>query len=119
MIGGPPTVWGWLWREWVPMPASVSWVLWRALCKAQYPPADAWRARLNAFDAPDRLLSRDLVEDFLQEIATPHALMEVVEALMKEHVLLRRDGHRVQEQILRHVTASGQWKHHRGRRQSA
>jgi hypothetical protein len=95
------------------------WVWWRALLKAQYPPADAWRARIHAFEAPDRALSPDVVEDFLQEIASPQQLIEIVEALMHERVLLQRDGHRVQEHVLAPVSKEGTWKHQRGRRQSA
>jgi hypothetical protein len=84
--------------------------------QARYPPADAWRARFLAFDAPDRVLGRDLVERFLEEIATPQHLMDLVEHLMKERCLVRRDGHQLQEYILAHVDRAGQWKHQQPRK---
>ncbi len=119
MLGGPPQLWGWLWREWCPLPASLAWVLWRALGKTQDPLAAAWRQAFVDFEAPERLLGRDLVEAFLARIATPQQLMDLVDQLMAEQTLLRRDGHQVQEQLLRHVDKDGVWKHQRGRRQPA
>jgi len=68
------------------------------------------------FDRPDRTLSSDLVEDFLGEIASPQQLVEVVEQLLAEKRLLRRDAHAVEEAVLRHVDHAGKWKHHARRR---
>jgi hypothetical protein len=60
MLGAPPKLWSWLTQEWFPLSASQSWVLWRALTKAQWTRAAEWREQIMAFDAPDRVLSRDL-----------------------------------------------------------
>jgi hypothetical protein len=107
---GPPKLWGWLWREWCPISASLSWVLWRALLKAEGRTAVQWREQFLAFDAPDRLLSRDVVEAFLGEIASPQQLMDILERLIEEQRLLRRDGHQLQEQLLRHVAKDDPWQ---------
>jgi hypothetical protein len=107
---GPPRLWTWLCTHWCPIPASLAWCWWRALSKAQYPPADLWRARFVAFDREDRGVSRDIVESFLAEIASPPQLIDLVEHLMKERCLVRRDGHHLQEHILAHVDHTGQWK---------
>jgi hypothetical protein len=115
MLGAPPKLWTWMCTHWCPVPASAAWLLWRAVSKAQYPPVDAWRARFLAFDAPDRLLSSDVVKGFLAETCTPQHLLEVIDHLMKERTLLKRDGQHLQEQILAHVDRTGQWKQQRGR----
>jgi hypothetical protein len=43
---------------------------WRALLKAEDPLAVAWRQALLDFEAPDRVLSHDMVEAFLGQLAT-------------------------------------------------
>jgi hypothetical protein len=111
MVANPPELWSWMCTHWCPIPASLAWTWWRGVMQARYPPADAWRARFLAFDAPDRLLGSDLVEDFFAEIATPQHLMDLVEHLIKERCVVRRDGHQLQEYILAHVTKDGTWKH--------
>jgi hypothetical protein len=96
------------------LPAGHAWVLWRALTKAQWSQAAQWREQFLAVDAPDRVLSRDVVDQCFREIASPHQLMDVVEALRREGTLLPHDARQVEEQLLRHVDGTGQWKHQRG-----
>jgi hypothetical protein len=53
---GPPTLWGWLTREWIVLPPALAWVLWRAVCKAQWSWAAEWsEARGNGEAAIERL----------------------------------------------------------------
>jgi hypothetical protein len=94
-------------------------VLWRAILKAEWSAAVAWRQAFLDFEKPNRVLSRDVVEDFLGEIASPKNLMGLLEALKQEKMLIRHDTHRLEERILRHVAKDGTWKHQRGRRQPA
>jgi hypothetical protein len=115
---GPPRLWGWLWAEWCPLPASLAWVLWRAVLKAQWSTATQWREQFLAFEKPDRVLSRDLVEAFLAEHASPQQMMALVEQLMEERRLLKRDGRQVQDRLLAHVDRHGEWKHRPRRRVS-
>jgi hypothetical protein len=116
MTPAPPKLWAWLTQEWVPLSASQAWVLWRALAKAQWTCAAEWRAQFLAFDAPDRVLSRDLVEAFFGEIASPRQLMDLLEALRREGTLLGRDACQIEEQLLGHVERQGQWKHQQQRK---
>jgi hypothetical protein len=97
----------------------LSWVLWRALGRTQDPLAVAWRQAFCDFEAPNRLLGRDLVEAFLRQVATPQQLMALVEQLEHEGTLLRRDAHQLEERILGHVAKDGTWKHQQGRKQPA
>jgi hypothetical protein len=80
--------------EWVRLPAPLSWVLWRALCKAEWTDAVQWRTTFLDFERPDRVLGRDLVEAFLAQIASPTQLVHLCEQL-----------------LLQQTDASGQWKH--------
>jgi hypothetical protein len=107
----PPKLWDWMVAEWVRLPAPLSWVLWRALTRAEWTVAVQWRATFLDFDAPDRVLGRDLVEAFLGQIASPQQLITLCEQLLAEKRLLRRDAHQLEELLLAQTDASGQWKH--------
>jgi hypothetical protein len=66
MVGAPPKLWNWLTTEWCPLPASLAWTLWRAIVRAQWSTAAQWREQFLAFERPDRVVSRDVVEGFLR-----------------------------------------------------
>jgi hypothetical protein len=63
--------------------------------------------------------SRAVVTVFFARHCAPNDLVTLIETLVQEQVLLRRDGRRIEEVLLGHCDAQGQWKHQRGRRQSA
>jgi hypothetical protein len=119
VLGAPPQLWSWMTTHWCPLPAAVAWVWWRALLKAEDPLAAAWRQAFLDFEAPDRVLSRDIVEAFLARVATPPQLIALLEQLQAEGKLLRRDARHLQELVLTQTDRGGQWTHQRGRRQSA
>jgi hypothetical protein len=96
---GPPRLWGWLTREWIPLPSALAWLLWRAIGKVQWSASVEWREQFLAFEKPNRVLSRDMVEDFLGEIASPKNLMGLLEALKQEKMLIRHDAHRLEEGV--------------------
>ena len=104
---GAPTVWTWLTTRWCPLPTPLSGVWWRAFSKARWSAAAEWREELLSFDREDRVLSSDMVEAFLGDVATPTQLIEVLEKLMEEKRRLLRDGHQFQELVLRHVELRG------------
>ena len=116
MVANPPQLWVWLCTHWCPLPQSMAWLWWRALTKAQWSQAGAWRETFCDFERPDRVLSRDLIEGFLQEIATPKHLVDLLEALREEGKLLRRDAHHLQELVLTQTDRDGHWKHHQDRK---
>jgi hypothetical protein len=90
-------------RQWCPLPAALSWVMWRA----EWRTAVQWREQFLAFEKPDRALSRDNVEGFLAETCTPKQLMILLEELQQEGKLLRRDAHQLEELLLSHI---GLWQ---------
>lgn len=116
MVANPPQLWLWMTTHWCRLPQSMAWLWWRALCKAQWSAAAQWRETFLNFERPDRVLSRDLIEGFLQEIARPKHLMDLLEALMEEGKLLRRDAHHLQELVLTQTDRDGQWKHQQHRK---
>jgi hypothetical protein len=79
---GPPQLWGWLTREWIPLPASLAWALWRALVKARWSLACEWREAFLAFDLPGQWRSGEDVEAFFGQVATPPVLMELLAVLI-------------------------------------
>jgi hypothetical protein len=99
VLGTPPQLWGWMCTHWCPLPASAAWLWWRAVTRAEWSTVVQWRERFLAFDKPDRTLSSDLVEAFLQESATPKQLVGVLEELQREGKLLKRDAHQLEEGV--------------------
>jgi hypothetical protein len=110
MLGRPPQLWTWMTTRWCPLPASQAWILWRALTRAEWPKAVQWRTAFLAYDAPDRLLSRAIVEAFLAEVAQPKHLISLLEALAQEKMLLSHDARRIEGLLLEQVNKDGQWK---------
>ena len=82
---GPPRLWTWITTEWCPLPSRLSWVLWRALIHAWGSTATRWRDAFLAFDREDKLVSSDIVETFLGEIASPQQFIDLLEALVQEN----------------------------------
>ena len=50
------------------------------------------------------------VEVFLQTWAQPQQMMDLLEDLVKQRLLSRRDGHKIEEAVLQMVRPDGQWK---------
>lgn len=117
---GPPRLWGWLTRTWCPLPASMAWTWWRAIARARWSASVEWRTVFLAFDR--RCTGRPnehVVALFFHQHCAPQDLVTLIEALVQEQVLLRRDGRRIEEIVLGLCDAQGQWKQPHGRRQPA
>jgi hypothetical protein len=113
---GPPRLWACLTREWCPLPSSLAWTLWRAIVRARWSGAVEWRTVFLDFARRcTGVPSRAVVTVFFAQHCAPHDLMTLIEALVQEQVLLRRDGRRIEEILLGQCDAQGAWKHQRGR----
>jgi hypothetical protein len=82
-------------------------VWWEALRQAQAAAVVAWRQKLWFFAETTAVLDPDALPAAL---GTPAELVGVVERLVEEHRLSRRDGTAVMEALLGQVTATGAWR---------
>ena len=96
----PPPLWHYLTTAWCPLPADLARAWWFALAHSTWSQAVSWRGQFLAFAQQDGLMTSDVVADFLAEIATPAHLIALVEQLMHEQRLLRRDGRQIEERLL-------------------
>src|SRR5262245_30460433 len=100
---GPPllvalgTSWG--------LPESQQGALWRALCRAQWSEAVAFREAVIAF-APEREQAHTVVHT----TCSPRGLVTVLEALVGEGLLFRQTASAIEDALLRQTDACGRWK---------
>lgn len=106
----PPKLWRCLAQHVLRLDERHSWTWWRALTAARWQDSAAWREQFLAFAHREGHTSAEDVEAFFRAHATPHRLVALIEDLIAERILLRRDGSRLEEQVLRLVQADGQWK---------
>ena len=75
---------------------------WRALERAQWSEAHAFRHSLLLFDARPRL-TPDAVVRFVDQVASPQRLIELLEALVQEGRLSRHEANTLMEAVLARV----------------
>jgi hypothetical protein len=106
--------------DWCPLPRSLAWTWWRALVRAQWSTSVEWREAFLVFARRcDGVPSRAVLAHFFAHHCAPHDLVTLLESLVQEQVLLRRDGRMIEEILLRQCDHEGQWKHQQGRKQPA
>jgi hypothetical protein len=105
-----PTFWRCLCRDGLRLDDHLAWSFWRALSHSSWTLCAEFRASLLRYDtlpAPRPEADRQRV----RELMTPEHLVRVVEALIQQRLLLRRDGVVIEEALLALAAAHGQWKH--------
>jgi hypothetical protein len=86
----------------------LAWTWWNALRKSQWTGCAAFRATLLRYDAQPTPRP-EVDRQHVQGLMTPEHLVELVEELVKQHLLLRRDGSQIQEAILNQLDRAGAW----------
>jgi hypothetical protein len=109
-----PKLWQVLTADWVPLAPDLARAWWYAVAHARWSLATAWREQFLQFARQEGMVTREYVTDFFAKAATLHQLIALVEWLMQEQVLLRRDGKTIEEALLAQADAHGQWKHGQG-----
>jgi hypothetical protein len=104
-------LWGALTRAWgISDREARRW--WTALCHSTWSQAVSWRQALVHFDQQPRQPGPPVVEEtiaFVNATAPPRVVMEVLEGLVQERRLTRREASAIQVQILTRVDREGQW----------
>lgn len=100
---GPPLLQGLAQAYAVPELLLAQW--WRALSQAQWSQASQWREALCRFRP-----THPTAQAFWEEACTPTAVVTILEGLVKEGTLYRQTASQIEERLLRHVDAHGQWR---------
>jgi hypothetical protein len=87
------------------VPAALAVVWWQALSQSHHPGALAVRQAVLLFDAAPVAEAYHLVYG----IGAPQTVIAVLEALVDEGQLLRRQATAIEEAVLCHVDREGQW----------
>jgi hypothetical protein len=110
-----PKLWQFLTEDWLTLDPGLARSWWFAVAHARWSQTAQWREQFVAFANQDGIVTRDVVIDFFEETASLVQLVQLLEALMRERVLLARDGKRIEEHLLQRANAQGAWKHVSGR----
>jgi hypothetical protein len=87
------------------VPASLALIWWQALSQSHHPRALAVRQAVLLFDAAPVAETYHLIYG----ICAPQTVIEVLEALVDEGQLLRRQATAIEEAVLCHVDRDGEW----------
>ena len=112
-----PRLWRYLTQDWLTLEPDLARAWWYAVATARWSVATAWREQFLAFARQDGLVTADVVDDFLAQVATLAQLVQVLEALAHERRLLARDKRQIEEALFAQADAHGHWKKgvgHRG-----
>jgi hypothetical protein len=83
---------------------------WSALYRARWTTAANWRRVLVHFEGQrPTLRSPERVFAFLAAQVMPETILGVIEGLISEGLLTRREGNAIEERVLRHVGPTGDW----------
>jgi|SoiMethySBSTD1v2_1073268.scaffolds.fasta_scaffold202304_6 hypothetical protein len=110
----PPPFWQFLTRRWLGVSPDLAQTWWGALTRSRWSEARTFYQavlRYDAHPAPAQRPSEDKLA--MSGLVEPQALMQLVEDLVAEHVLLRREGSMIQEAILTRLDATGAWREER------
>jgi hypothetical protein len=105
---GPPQLWSVLTQDVLALPAALAWQCWRAIVRARWSASVEWRDQFLTLARQQVTLTRNLVPTFLGEVCTLARLIALIEGLMGEGVLLRRDGQAIEEALFARADAEGQ-----------
>jgi hypothetical protein len=114
MVPPPPPLWQVLATFWG-LSARQTRQTWSALYRARWARAAGWRQTLAHFEGQHPTLrSPERVFHFLATNVQPETIINVVESLIEERLLPRREGHQIEECILAHVGREGDWAQPKG-----
>ena len=104
----PPVLWQEFCQEWLGLSAHDTRRWWAALCRSRWTRAVVVRGTLRGHELVDTQLEQ--VWHLYHDILAPHALLGLIEDLIRERMVARRDTCAIAEAILRQVDVHGQWK---------
>ena len=108
--GEVPKFWIFLTRRWLQLPDHLSWSWWRALGKSPWSQCADLRTCVLNYDGHPFVQQRPEAErQHLQMLLEPGQLLQVIDSLVRQKLLLKRDGAQIEEAILKRLDATGEW----------
>jgi hypothetical protein len=107
----PPPFWQFLTRRWLGLSPDLAHTWWNALSRSRWTEARTFYQavlRYDAHPAPAQRPTEDKLS--MSGLVEPQALMQLVEDLVAERCLLRREASTIQEGILLRLDATGEWR---------
>jgi hypothetical protein len=82
---------------------------WKSLCLARWSRAVEFKAALTEASTPHGLMGRETFEDFAEAHGRPAALVRLLEDLVAEGTLTRRDASVIEEKLFTKIDRDGDW----------
>ena len=109
-----PRFWVFLCRTWLGLSRDLAYAWWGALCRSRWSASRAFREAVLRYDAHPAPAQRPTQEKIsMSGLVEPQALMQLVEDLVREGVLLKREAIHLEEAILRRLDSQGEWQEQR------
>jgi hypothetical protein len=106
-----PPFWQFLCRRWLGLSPDLAHAWWHAVRRSRWTDARTFYEAVLRFDqhpAPGQRPAED--KAYMSGLVEPRALMRLVESLVREGCLLRREASTIQEAILRRLDSQGEWR---------
>jgi len=104
----PPILWREFCQSWLGLSSHHTGRWWAAVCRSRWTRAVVVRGTLRGHELVDTQLEQ--VWHLYRDILAPRAVLGLIEDLICERILTRRDTCIIAEAILRQVDVHGQWK---------
>jgi hypothetical protein len=105
-----PKFWTFFCQRWLELDQSLSWSWWHALSKSPWSACEELRTTVLNYDGhayPGQRPEAERAE--MEGAVAPGQLLRVIEDLIRQRLLLRRDGAVIEEKILRKLDRHGEW----------
>ena len=90
-----------------------AWCTWKALYRARWTVAASFRQRLVLFEGQPAVHRLSGVDSLVRDHLPPADVLAVLEALVAEGLLRRRDRITIEEKVLTCIDAAGAWRYPR------
>jgi hypothetical protein len=105
-----PKFWTFICRTWLGLSSDLAWAWWHALSKSRWTEARAFHQAVLRYDQHPAPAQRPTEEKTcMSALVGPGYLVQLVEDLVRERVLLRRDAAKIEDSILVKLDAEGEW----------
>ena len=104
----PPLLWREFCQSWLGLSSHHTGRWWAAVCRSRWTRAVVVRGTLRGHALVDTQLEQ--VWHLYRDILAPRALLGLIEDLVRERIVARRETCTIAEAILRQVDVHGQWK---------
>jgi hypothetical protein len=105
-----PKFWVFLTQRWLELDQQLSWSWWRALGKSPWSACTDLRTHILHYDGHPYVQQQPEADrQRMDALIAPGALMRVLEDLVRQKLLLRRDAAQIEDAICSRLDRLGEW----------